>query len=366
MVFIILAGIVAFIYLFFAYYPPFGGKATKGKRNQLNQSVNFSKNKFANLIPTPTGINNEDEGLFSTLKELLVGNPNRRPKKEIPIERVNLSLLHQKPSQDKLIWFGHSAFYLEIEGKSILIDPMLGRAPSPFPLIGKGRYNKELPLHIEELPAIDIVLISHDHYDHLDYGTIKKIRGKVKQFIVPLGVAKHLERWGICPSIIMELDWWDEFQFKGLHFICTPSRHFSGRSLTDRNSTLWCSWVMRGEKSSLFYSGDSGYGPHFKEIGQKYGPFDLTLMECGQYDKRWAGIHMVPEETVKAHLDLRGVRMIPIHWGAFTLSFHDWNEPIDRVTKAAREKQVTIATPKIGEMVILDAKDLPYTTWWRD
>ncbi len=364
---IILVGIGLCSYLFFNYYPPFGGKATKEKINKFEQSSNFSeKRQFVNLIPTTMGINRENEWIFSTLKEFIKGNPNRRPKKGIPIEHVNKPLQLDQNSKPKLIWFGHSTFYLELDGKSLLIDPMFGYTPSPIPLVGMGRFNKELPIDIDDLPPIDIVVISHDHYDHLDHSSIKRLKGKVNQFIVPLGVGSHLVRWGINPAIIQELDWWDQAIYGDLQFVCTPSRHFSGRSLTDRNATLWSSWVIKGNQTNVFFCGDSGYGPHFKEIGEKFGPFDFTLMECGQYDRRWASIHMLPEETVQAHIDLKGMMMIPIHWGAFTLSFHDWTDPIERVSNSAQKQNVIISTPKIGEIIHLDSKDYPNTTWWRE
>jgi L-ascorbate metabolism protein UlaG (beta-lactamase superfamily) len=247
---------------------------------------------------------------------------------------------------------------------TLLLDPMFGRSPSPFPIFGPKRYSVKLPIEIEELPTIDAVIFSHDHYDHLDYGSIRKLKAKVKQFIVPLGVAGHLVRWGVDPKIIQEHDWWDEFTFRGLTLASTPARHFSGRGLGGRDTSLWCSWVILSEDTRIFFSGDSGYGPHFKEIGSKYGPFDLTLMECGQYNERWAGIHMMPEETVQAHLDVQGKLMIPIHWGAFTLALHSWSDPVERAVKAAKQLGSAIATPRIGETVSIGAAEYPNSTWW--
>jgi L-ascorbate metabolism protein UlaG (beta-lactamase superfamily) len=347
MIFIVLAGIVLFVYLFLNYYPAFGGKAPK-------------RQKFENLIPTVMDMNSEN--MFSMLKDYMRGNPNRRPPKALPIEKVRLPLETSKP---KITWFGHSTFLIEINGKTLLLDPMFGRTPSPFPMFGAGRFSQTLPLRVEDLPEIDIVLISHDHYDHLDHGSINKIKDKVKQFLVPLGVGSHLVRWGVNPARIQELNWWDELSVGEFNFACTPARHFSGRNVTNRDSTLWCSWVIKSKQTSLFFSGDSGYGPHFKEIGEKYGPFELTLMECGQYDRRWESIHMFPEQTVEAHMDVRGKWLIPIHWGAFTLSFHDWTDPIERVTKAANEKDVKISTPKIGESVTIGSEVYPQSAWWR-
>ncbi|GGF93667.1 MBL fold metallo-hydrolase [Paenibacillus abyssi] len=337
--------------------------SSKGKWHLYGQSKNFSKGKFVNQIPTlmDTGVRTT----LSILRDFMKGNPNGKPAGRVPVQPMDARLI-QRDDQARLTWFGHSAVLLELGGKTILLDPMLGKAPSPVPLFGSKRYSEKLPVEVEELPPIDAVLLSHDHYDHLDYGTIKKLKNKARQFFVPLGVGRHLKRWGIDESQIEEHDWWDEFEFEGLTLACTPARHFSGRGLTDRNATLWCSWViLAGEHKKVYFSGDSGYGPHFAEIGEKYGPFDMTLMECGQYDERWSAIHMMPEETVQAHIDVKGKIMIPIHWSAFTLALHDWTDPIERVTKAAQEHDISISTPRIGETVTIGSVIYPASAWWR-
>ncbi|HIW33094.1 MAG TPA: MBL fold metallo-hydrolase [Candidatus Paenibacillus intestinavium] len=309
------------------------------------------------------GVASSSKERMSLMADFIKGNPNSRPRK--PLEIIPLSENHfAAGDKPRLTWFGHSASLLQLDGKTILLDPMFGRAPSPVSFIGGKRYSKKLPFEIEQLPIIDAVIISHDHYDHLDYGSIVKLKSRVKRFIVPLGVAPHLVKWGIEPAIITEHDWWDELSYEGIQLVCTPARHFSGRSLTDRNATLWCSWVINGQSANIFFSGDSGYGPHFKEIGEKYGPFDLTLMECGQYNKHWESIHMFPEQTVQAHMDVRGEVMIPIHWGAFTLSLHDWTDPVERVVRAAKERNINIATPRIGEAVQIGATSYPVEEWW--
>ncbi|WP_130616749.1 MBL fold metallo-hydrolase [Cohnella abietis] len=298
------------------------------------------------------------------LVDFVKGNPKGKPSspiKAVPLLPVGIP----NGGLPSVTWFGHSAILLRLDGKTIFLDPMLGKRPSPFPVFGGKRFSESLPIEIEQLPSIDAVIFSHDHYDHLDYGSIKKLMHKVKRFIVPLGVAAHLERWGVDPAIITEHDWWDEFDFEGLSLASAPARHFSGRSVGDRNSTLWCSWVIMGKQAKVFFSGDSGYGPHFEQIGSKYGPFDLTLMECGQYDEKWAAIHMLPEETVQAHQDVKGKLMIPIHWGAFTLALHDWTDPAERSTKAAKANNVAIATPRIGQTVTIGAAEFPTTAWWR-
>jgi L-ascorbate metabolism protein UlaG (beta-lactamase superfamily) len=323
-IWIIIAAVFALtlaVYLVLVFYPAFGGRMTNVERAKLQKSSNYRQKKFVNIIPTSLSMNFSDND--SVMKEML-GGPSKRPTR--PIEVMKWEPQGEGARQPRVTWLGHSALLLELDGKTILLDPMLGKAPSPFPAVGGKRYSSELPVRIEDLPPIDAIILSHDHYDHLDFGSILRLKSKVRQFFVPLGVAKHLIRWGVDPSAVKDCDWWEERTWEGLRLACTPARHFSGRALHDRNATLWCSWVIESTEARIFFSGDSGYGPHFAEIGQKYRPFVLTLMECGQYDPRWASIHMIPEETVQANRDLQGKVMIPIHWGAFTLLVHDWRD----------------------------------------
>lgn len=356
---VIITLIVATI-LFLNLYPAFGGNPSKEQLRKHRQSRNYRKNKFIYPEPSKTV---QLKNMGSLLRDYAKGNPNVKPAKAIPMDRFDLNSLEGQ-TQPSITWFGHSALLLQLEGKRILLDPMFGKSPSPVQMFGGKRYSKELPFELDDLPDIDAVILSHDHYDHLDYGTIKKLKDKVTQFIVPLGVGSHLERWGVDPTRISEHDWWDEFEFQGIKLACTPARHFSGRSLFNSGSTLWCSWVIATKETRVYFSGDSGYGPHFGQIGEKYGPFDLTLMECGQYDTRWSDIHMMPEETVQAHIDVKGGIMIPIHWSAFTLSLHDWNDPIERVTTAGQKIGVKISTPKIGQTVLIGTGEYPSQVWW--
>ncbi|MBC8080140.1 MAG: MBL fold metallo-hydrolase [Gorillibacterium sp.] len=358
---VITVAIIALVFLVLNFYPALGGKKTQESQRRINESKNFSNGKFINQIPTSMDMKVKDS--FKTLREMIKGNSLRKPKGGITTESFDPNF-NNTNMVDQITWFGHSALLLKVNGVTLLLDPMFGRSPSPFPLFGPKRYSAKLPIEIKDLPIIDAVIISHDHYDHLDYVSVRKLKGKVKQFIVPLGVAGHLVRWGVDPRIIQEHDWWDEFTYSGLTLASAPARHFSGRGLTGRNTSLWCSWVILSEKTRIFFSGDSGYGPHFKEIGSKYGPFDLTLMECGQYNEQWASIHMMPEQTLQAHLDLQGKLMIPIHWGAFTLALHSWTDPVERVIKAAKQLGAAIATPRIGETVSIGIAVYPDSTWW--
>ncbi|MEN6462818.1 MAG: MBL fold metallo-hydrolase, partial [Syntrophomonas sp.] len=205
-----------------------------------------------------------------------------------------------------------------------------------------------------------------DHYDHLDYQSIVKLNSKEAHFFVPLGVSAHLIRWGVPKEKITELNWWDEMEYQGLTIALTPARHFSGRGLFNSNTTLWGSWVILGKNTRLYFSGDSGYGPHFQEIGEKYGPFDITLIDGGQYDRRWPDVHNTPEQSVQANLDLKGKNMMLMHWGAFTLANHGWKEPIERALKEAKKEAVNLIAPKIGETGTLDSDlNTPLSFWWR-
>ena len=284
----------------------------------------------------------------------------------MPIHSIDSLNLEEKKDTNRLIWFGHSAFLLQLDGKNILIDPMLGNSPSPHPLLGTSRFKEELPITVEKLPKIDLVLISHDHYDHLDYGSIQQLKDKVQQFYVPLGVGTHLASWCIKDENISEFNWWDETSFEHLQLAFTPSRHFSGRGISDNSTTMWGSWVIKGNNKNIYFSGDSGYGPHFKAIGKKYGPFDFTMMECGQYDEKWSTIHMMPEETAQASLDVNAKVMMPIHWGSFALALHDWDDSIKRVLSKAKELEVNVTTPKIGEEIKLDNLNFNSIEWWEN
>jgi L-ascorbate metabolism protein UlaG (beta-lactamase superfamily) len=355
--FIVLIGV-----LFVNLSPEFGAKPSKEKKASYEQLDYFSEGKFANLIPTKM-----DMDLGKALKmipEFFKNDSSRAPSFQLPIVSRDSLELVEDSIPTRLVWFGHSAFLLQIDGKNILIDPMLGEVPAPNPLLGKKRFFKDLPIEIEKLPQIDLIIISHDHYDHLDYGSIQKLKGKTKQFYVPLGVGAHFERWGVSPDQIHEMEWWEEADVAGLTLAFTPSRHFSGRGPNDRFSTLWGSWVIRGRKDNIYFSGDSGYGPHFKEIGDKYGPFDFAMMECGQYNRRWKEIHMVPEETALAGRDVKAKIIMPIHWAAFTLAMHSWTDPVERVTAKAKEINQPLFVPKIGEFIILKDSLRTKEEWW--
>ena len=348
--------------LFVNFSPEFGGKSSPEKMESFKKTGHFEEGIFVNLIET--NLDMSFGKMVSTMQQMIKGSPNKRPTFDIPVQHVDSMTLVQN-TKTELIWFGHSAFLLQMEGMNILIDPMFGDVPAPHPFLGQSRYGKSLPISIEKLPQIDAIIISHDHYDHLDYGSIQKLKGKTKMFYVPLGVGAHFESWGIDKSAIVELDWWGDVSLNNLKFTFAPSRHFSGRGLTDRNTTLWGSWIITSEKENIYFSGDGGYGPHFKEIGEKYGPFDLAMLECGQYNDNWSEIHMKPEESAQAGKDVNAKKIMPIHWGAFTLSLHTWTDPVERIIKKANELNVDVITPIIGEPIFI-GKDAPdyHQQWW--
>ncbi len=353
--------IIIAVSLFLIFSPQFGKTPSKKQKVEYAKLENYKSGKFINQHPSPMNIN-----YWKILKEMTKQAPNRNPKINIEIEKVDsITIENQNINTTQLIWFGHSTFLLEIDGKKILIDPMLGDKPSPISLLGPKRYSKDLSIEIEKLPFIEVVILSHDHFDHLDYGSIKKLKGKVGQYFTPLGLGNHLIEWGVAKEKITELNWWESVEFDTISLVCTPARHFSGRGLFDRATTLWCSWVIKGIKDNIYFSGDSGYDTHFKEIGDKYGPFDISLMECGQYNEDWKLLHIMPEETIQASIDLKSRLLLPIHWGAFTLAFHDWTDPIERILNKASELNMPVTTPKIGEPVIVGDTKFPTEKWWK-
>jgi L-ascorbate metabolism protein UlaG (beta-lactamase superfamily) len=287
---------------------------------------------------------------------------DKTPKMDLPGQRVDLS--HFKGTntgQLNSTWLGHSSLMINISGYRILTDPVFEKKVS---LVGPTRFNGDLPLDTDQLPDIDVVIVSHDHYDHLNKYSIQRLKNVTKKFIVPLKVGKRLSKWGIPDDKIIELDWWETYNFdENLKITATPAQHFSGRGLGDRNKTLWASWVIASPDHNLFFSGDSGYFDGFKTIGDTYGPFDMTFLECGAYDKLWRPVHMFPEETAQAHLDLRGKLLHPIHWGTFNLALHPWYEPMQRLSDAARSSNISIATPVVGETIVHGTQMLG-SRWW--
>ena len=287
------------------------------------------------------------------------------PIKPIPLKKITQEILVNTPVDSMTLFrLGHSSFLIKAENKYWLIDPVFSDRASPFSFIGPKRFHQP-PISIEELPEITGVIISHNHYDHMDKTAIKNMADKVKHFIVPLGLSNDLKNWGIKEDTITELDWWQSTRIANLELTLTPAQHFSGRGLLDGNQTLWGSWVIKSNEQSIFYSGDSGYFKGFKEIGQKYGPFDLTIIETGAYDKNWPDVHMTPEQSLQAHIDVKGNKMLPAHNGTFDLAFHPWHEPLERITTLGKNADIDILTPIIGEPIDVSS-GASYQPWWQE
>jgi L-ascorbate metabolism protein UlaG (beta-lactamase superfamily) len=287
---------------------------------------------------------------------------NTVPSVPVPIRSLTRSELDAAPDRS-LFRLGHSTILMKLHDGWWLTDPVFSKRASPFSFLGPKRFHPP-PIALAELPAIRGVILSHDHYDHLDKASIKFLAGRVGVFVCPLGVGDRLISWGVPPDRVRQLDWWQSVEIEGLRLTATPAQHFSGRGLRDGNQTLWCSWVLEEQMLRVFFSGDGGYFDGFSEIGRRFGPFDLTLMETGAYNVHWPYVHMQPEETVQAHQDLGGRWLLPIHNGTFDLAMHAWYEPFERVVQLASQRDIRVATPMMGERLDLSA---PHAgePWWR-
>jgi L-ascorbate metabolism protein UlaG (beta-lactamase superfamily) len=294
-------------------------------------------------------------------KALFTKPANSTPAKPVPVHQLSREQLLAAPD-NSLFRLGHSTVLLKLNGAFWLTDPVFSKRASPLQWAGPKRFHQP-PISIEELPPIKGVIISHSHYDHLDRAAVLALAAKTEHFLAPLGVGDILTKWGIAASKVRQLDWWEETSVDGIRFAATPSQHFSGRSFLDQNETLWASWVIDTGAMRVFFSGDSGYFDGFRQIGERYGPFDVTLMETGAYDKHWPDVHMQPEQTLQAHIDVKGHYLLPIHNGTFDLALHVWHEPFDRIVALAAKHGIPVATPEMGQRVDL-AKPETGHKWW--
>ncbi|MBC7388300.1 MAG: MBL fold metallo-hydrolase [Opitutaceae bacterium] len=338
------------------------GKLPSGERLfRIEQSPNYKDGKFQNQSFTPDLA--EDASYYGVIKEFIF-NKNKRNKPSSIVPSKKTDLLNLDPNQNTLVWFGHASYFLQLDGKKILVDPVLSGAASPI-IATTLSYPGTDVYSPAELPEIDYLFISHDHWDHLDYETMLALQPKIKKIVTGLGTGQHLEHWGFDASNIIEKDWHEtEILDSGFSITATPARHFSGRSLT-RNKALWVSFVLKTPTMTIYIGGDSGYDKHFAEIGTKYGPFDLAILECGQYDKSWKYIHMMPEEVVKASQDLNAKVFMPVHWAKFSLGNHAWDDPILRVNNEAKRLNINILHPMIGEEVNLKDSLTNFPEWWK-
>lgn len=340
-------------------HPQFGKRPSGDRLERIKQSEQFKNGKFRNTHPTPQLTQDLSVALYDYLFKK---SETSKPKQAIP--SVNIDWNAFVKNENGLVWLGHSSYFIRIDGKNILVDPVLSGSASPIPGGGKAFKGSDVTT-AEALPEIDYLFISHDHYDHMDYKTLKILQSKVGKVIVGLGVGSHLEYWGYKPEQIIEKDWWEEVDLgSGFKITVTPARHFSGRSIWAAN-TLWASYVLQTPSKKIYLGGDSGYDTHFKEIGEKLGPFDLAILENGQYDLSWKYIHMMPEEVVQAAEDLKAAVLFPVHSSKFVLANHSWHEPLDRIASEALKKHQPLITPLIGEMVDLNQMNTQPTYWWK-
>jgi L-ascorbate metabolism protein UlaG (beta-lactamase superfamily) len=286
---------------------------------------------------------------------------NTVPTGTIPVLAVTREQLLAAPD-DTVFRLGHSTMLIKLQGAFYLTDPVFSERASPVQWAGPARFHKP-PISIDDLPPIAAIILSHDHYDHLDHAAVLALAGKTSHFITPLGVGDRLIGWGVPAAKVRQLDWWQSTQVNGVTLTATPAQHFSGRSLSDRDSTLWASWVIAQGDLKVFFSGDSGYFDGFKQIGDKYGPFDLAMIETGAYDAMWPDVHMQPEQTLQAFLDLKGKTLMPVHNGTFDLGMHRWQEPFDRIVALAQAQGVPLTTPRMGEQLNVRAPSA-LQKWW--
>ncbi len=355
---IILITILIISTLVFMQQPQFGKAPSGARLEKMKQSPRYKDGAFQNLSNTPALT--EGASYYKVLKEFFFEkNKRSAPGEVLPSKKVDLKGLDSM--DEVMIWFGHSSYYMQLNGKKILVDPVFSGAASPVSFTTKAFKGSDV-YTVADLPEIDYLFISHDHYDHLDHKTIVELRTKVKKVIMGLGVGGHFEHWGYDTAKLIERDWYEDITLDGLTVHTTPARHFSGRGFK-RNNTLWMSYVLETPSKKIYIGGDSGYDTHFAEIGSKYGPFDLVMLENGQYNEQWKYIHMQPEEVVQAAKDLNAKRLFPVHWSKFALGLHAWDEPIIRVTAEADRLAMPLMYPMIGELVHIN-DSTQYNKWW--
>lgn len=335
-----------------------GTTPSAGELERLQSSPQFRNGKFVDTIPRV------EPDIWLASRRWLQGTENSQPTGALPVMFRRASEFASAPASGlRITWLGHSTLLVELEGRRVLVDPVWSDRCSPSRFVGPRRFHPP-PLRLADLPAIDAVVISHDHYDHLDYATISALKERDPLFVVPLGVGAHLEYWGIPAARIRELDWWQEASVNGLRLTATPARHFSGRGLGG-DRTLWSGWVIAGAERRVYYSGDTAMFEGFEQIGARLGPFDATMIEVGAYDALWADVHLGPEQAVEAHRAVRGKVLLPVHWGTFDLALHTWVEPGERVLAAARAAGVSVVVPRPGESVD-PLSPVPPRRWWPD
>lgn len=330
---------------------------------RISRSEQFHRyrGKFVNRNQTNIDLEKRKRNRFKTIGNFIFSGSVLKPDRKLPEIKPDINAFKKVSAETKFIWLGHSTFLVNIRGKILLFDPVFSNHASPVSFAIK-RFQAPA-INLEDLPKVDFIVISHDHYDHLDMNSIKFFKDKDTKFVVPLGVPSHLKFWGVKEEKIVELDWWQSAKFEEIEIVSTPAQHFSGRS-PEGNLTLWSSWVVKTDHKNIFYSGDTGYDVHFEEIGKKYGPFEVAFMENGQYNEAWQDVHMLPEQTVQAFEDVKGESLVSVHWGMFDLSIHNWYDPIEEVSAIAAKKKIRHLTPRLGELVIMNGSN-KFEQWWK-
>jgi L-ascorbate metabolism protein UlaG (beta-lactamase superfamily) len=339
----------------------FGGKLEGARLERARRSPQFDGTRFVNSVPTALM---QPGSTWEMLRHQLLGDEERVPRRALPVVPRSAADYATPPASGlRATWIGHASTLVELDGQRLLTDPVWSERCSPSTLLGPRRFHPP-PIALEALPPIDVVIISHDHFDHLDMATVRALAARGTRFAVPLGVGAHLEAWSIPAGQITELDWGESVRVGGLELTATPARHYSGRNPLRRDGTLWASWVVKGPRHRIFFSGDTGYFDGFRAIGAAHGPFDLTLIKIGACDRTWQDIHLSPEEAVRAHRDLGGRLLLPVHWGTFNLAFHAWNAPPEEAVTAAAALGVDLVIPRPGQWFEA-ATPPPLDPWWR-
>lgn len=341
--------------------PQFGQVPDEAEFRNRKLTSPFADGEFSNQVYTPTLTGEQNR--FVALAQFLFGkDENAIPAIALPSKKTDLHALDK--AQNVVVWMGHSSYFLQVNGKRFLVDPVFSDNASPVPATNRTFKGSNI-YTTDDIPEIDYLLITHDHWDHLDYPTVTGLKSKIRQIITPLGVGNYFEQWGFNKAIIHEGDWNSVIQpEKDISIHILPTRHFSGRLLA-KNKTLWGSFAIITPGHNIYVGGDSGYGPHFKAIGERFGHFDLAILECGQYNENWRFIHMMPEETAQAAEDLNARAMLPSHNSKFKLAHHPWNDPLNRVSKASQGKSYRLLTPMIGELVEQDNPAQRFSQWWQ-
>ena len=354
---LVAAGLASIAAAAIANLAPLGGRATGERHKRMQKSPQWQGSHFEN----PQPIVNDTWG---AILSLFRPDPNAEPESSPSTTRVEpRRFAKPPPSGLRVTWLGHSTILLEIDGHRFLTDPVWSGRIGPVDFSGPKRWFPPL-IALQDLPPLDAVVLSHDHYDHLDYATIVALKDRDLTFVAPLGVGAHLERWGVPTSRIVELDWWDAHAFGDLALHAVPARHASGRVLgVDGGAKLWAGYAFLGARHRVYYSGDTGLFPGLRTIGERLGPFDLTMIEVGQYNRSWPDWHLGPEQAVEAHRRVRGAVMLPVHWGLFALASHGWTEPVERTLAAARDGGAVLMTPRPGQSVE-PTEETPQERWW--